>query len=124
MSSAIHQMLRLRRAPCLSPWGRVALLGIAQRSISIKYAQHSRNRNQAKALSVNIQTIADPIKVKRIEKNLTPHHLAATMGIATALVRSWEDGSSQPDSKQLQDLAKYLGLGDNIRHCLTEHYAV
>jgi DNA-binding transcriptional regulator YiaG len=96
--------------PRLSPWGRVALLGIAQRTISIKYAQKSRNRNRAKALSVNIKTIADWIKVRRIEKNLTPHHLAAKMGIATALVRSWEDGSSQPDSKQLQGLASCLGL--------------
>jgi len=61
-------------------------------------------------LSVNIKTIADWIKVKRMEKNLTPGHLAAKMGIATALVRSWEDASSQPDSKQSQDLANYLGL--------------
>ena len=104
--------------PFLSPWGRVALLGIAQRSISVKYAQNSRNRNQAKPLSVNIKTIADWIKVKRMEKNLTPHHLAAKMGIATALVRSWEDGSSQPDSKQLQDLANNLGLHTEARYSL------
>lgn len=45
-----------------------------------------------------------------MEKNLTPSHLAAKMGIATTLVRSWEDGSSQPESKQLQDLANYLGF--------------
>jgi DNA-binding transcriptional regulator YiaG len=61
---------------------------------------------------VNIQTIADWIKVKRIEKNLTPHHLAAKMGIATSLVRSWESGGSQPDSKQLQDLAKTFGVDE------------
>jgi transcriptional regulator with XRE-family HTH domain len=59
---------------------------------------------------VNTKTIADWIKVKRMEKNLTPHHLAAKMGIATSLVRSWEDGSSQPDCKQLQSLANYLRL--------------
>jgi DNA-binding transcriptional regulator YiaG len=59
---------------------------------------------------VNLKTIADWIKFKRMEKNLTPHHLAAKMGIATALVRSWESGGSQPDSKQLQDLASHLGF--------------
>ena len=95
---------------CKNQQRLVALLGIAQRSISIKYAQKSRNRNQAKALSVNIKTIAEWIKVKRMEKNLTPGHLAAKMGIAMALVRSWESGGSQPDRKQLQGLANYLGL--------------
>jgi ribosome-binding protein aMBF1 (putative translation factor) len=45
-----------------------------------------------------------------MEKNLTPGHLAAKMGIAMALVRSWESGGSQPDRKQLQGLANYLGL--------------
>jgi DNA-binding transcriptional regulator YiaG len=61
---------------------------------------------------VNIKTIADWIKVKRMEKNLTPGHLAAKMGIATVLVRSWESGASQPDSKQLQDLAKTFGVDE------------
>jgi DNA-binding transcriptional regulator YiaG len=34
------------------------------------------------------------------------------MGIATVLVRSWESGASQPDSKQLQDLAKTFGVDE------------
>ena len=61
---------------------------------------------------MNIKTIAGWIKVKRTEKNLTPGHLAAKMGIATVLVRSWESGASQPDSKQLQDLAKTFGVDE------------
>jgi DNA-binding transcriptional regulator YiaG len=61
---------------------------------------------------VNIKTIAGWIKVKRTEKNLTPGHLAAKMGIAMVLVRSWESGASQPDSKQLQDLAKTFGVDE------------
>jgi hypothetical protein len=32
------------------------------------------------------------------------------MGIATALVRSWESGSSQPNDQQLKVLAKILGF--------------
>jgi hypothetical protein len=32
------------------------------------------------------------------------------MGIATALVRSWEDGTSRPDNRQLKVLASLLGL--------------
>jgi DNA-binding transcriptional regulator YiaG len=36
-----------------------------------------------------------------MEKNLTPYHLAAKMGMATALIRSWKDGTTQPDNQQL-----------------------
>jgi transcriptional regulator with XRE-family HTH domain len=32
------------------------------------------------------------------------------MGIATALVRSWENGISQPDCKQLEHLTKIFKL--------------
>jgi len=45
-----------------------------------------------------------------MEKNLTPGHLAAKMGIATTLVRLWEDGTSQPDNRQLKMLAALLGF--------------
>jgi hypothetical protein len=30
------------------------------------------------------------------------------MGVATALVRAWEDGSGQPNARQLEFLAKIL----------------
>jgi DNA-binding transcriptional regulator YiaG len=87
-------------------------LGIAQRQIRIKYVQKSRNQQRSKPLPASIQTIGDWIQVKRQEKNLTPGHLAAKMGIATVLVRSWESGASQPDSKQLQELAKTFGVDE------------
>jgi ribosome-binding protein aMBF1 (putative translation factor) len=83
-------------------------LAFAQRQIRIKYAQNSKNQQRSKSLSASIQTIGDWIQVKRMEKNLTHGHLAAKMGIATALIRSWENGTSQPDSQQLKVLAKYL----------------
>jgi ribosome-binding protein aMBF1 (putative translation factor) len=91
------------------PSGRVALLGIAQRRISVKFSQKMRKENHAKPLPESIKTLADWIQVKRYEKNLTHGQLAAKMGIATALVRSWEDGTSQPDSEQVKVLAELLG---------------
>ncbi len=30
------------------------------------------------------------------------------MGVATALIRSWEDGTTQPDIRQLEVLTKLL----------------
>jgi ribosome-binding protein aMBF1 (putative translation factor) len=60
---------------------------------------------------VSIKSLGDWIQVKRHEKNLTPGHLAAKMGIAAILVRSWENGTVQPDNGQLEILASVLGFG-------------
>jgi ribosome-binding protein aMBF1 (putative translation factor) len=85
-------------------------LGIAQRQIRIKYAQNSRKQQRPKPLPASVKTIGDWIQVKRMEKNLTPSHLAAKMGIATALVRSWEDGNAQPNRQQFETLIALLGF--------------
>jgi DNA-binding transcriptional regulator YiaG len=85
-------------------------LGIAQRSISTKYVHTLRKQRHFKPLPASIKTLGDWIQVKRREKNLTPGHLAAKMGIATALVCSWEDGTGQPDNQQLKVLVNALGF--------------
>jgi ribosome-binding protein aMBF1 (putative translation factor) len=94
--------------------GRVALLGIAQRQIHIFYAQRSRKQQRIKPLPASIKTLGDWIQVKRQEKNLSHYHLAAKIGVATALVRSWEDGTTQPDKRQLEILADILGFDAGI----------
>lgn len=89
--------------------GRVAQLGIAQRQISIKFSPKTRKEHHAKPLPESIQTLADWIQVRRHEKNLTPGQLAAKMGIATALVQSWETGTSQPNGQQMKALTSLFG---------------
>jgi hypothetical protein len=61
--------------PKFSPRGGVALLGIAQRSIRMKFSQKLRRQKQDKPLQDGINTIGDWIQVKRIEKNLSVYHL-------------------------------------------------
>jgi ribosome-binding protein aMBF1 (putative translation factor) len=85
-------------------------LGIAQRQIRINYAQKPIKQQRSKPLQADIQTVGDLIRVKRRAKNLSPCHLAAKLGVATVLVRSWEDGTIQPDNRQLEALAALLGL--------------
>ena len=92
-----------------SQW-RVALLGIAQRQIRVNYPINSGNQNRAKVLKLNIKTAGDWLKVKRLEKNLTPGRVAAKMGIATSLVCSWESNFQQPDCRQLEILSSVLGF--------------
>jgi DNA-binding transcriptional regulator YiaG len=90
-------------------WRRVALLGIAQRTVSIEFARNQKKTPSAKPLPESVKTIGDWIQAMRVEKNLTSGHVAAKMGIATSVVRSWEDGTSQPDDRQLKVLATLLG---------------
>ena len=90
--------------------GESSPAGIAQRQIRTKYAQKSRKSPKTQPpLPTIIKTVGDWIHVKRREKNMTACHLAVKMGIATALTHSWENGTSQPDSRQLEILANILG---------------
>jgi DNA-binding transcriptional regulator YiaG len=93
-----------------SPRGRVALLGIAQRTVMVKYASKTRKSPHSKPLPESIKTIGDWILVKRMAKNLTTGHLALKMGITTSLVYSWENGTDQPNSQQLKILSSVLGF--------------
>ena len=63
---------------------------------------------RSKPLPVSINTLGDFIQVKRHEKKLLPYHLAVKMGVATGLINSWENGTIQPDIRQLKALANIL----------------
>jgi ribosome-binding protein aMBF1 (putative translation factor) len=110
LTNPVSRIFRKTADDSPSPRRRVALLGIAQRSITVKFSQKLRKQKQDKPLPDGTNTLGGWIKVKRIEKNLSVYHLAGKMGIATALVRSWEDSTIQPDTRQLEILASLLGF--------------
>jgi ribosome-binding protein aMBF1 (putative translation factor) len=85
------------------------VLGIAQRINTVKFEPDIRFKRQSKPLPASIKTLADWIQFERTGKNLTAGHLAGKMGIAAAVVRSWEDGSGQPNEQQMEILEKYFG---------------
>jgi ribosome-binding protein aMBF1 (putative translation factor) len=90
-------------------------LGIAQRQIHTKFDQKQGHRCKHNLLPINVKTIGEWIKVKREAKNLTSGHVATKMGIAQSVVRSWEDGNSQPDHQQFKFLAKLFGFDPKIK---------
>jgi len=92
-----------------SPRGRVALLGIAQRQIRVKFIAKRNQSKHTKPLCGSVKTIGDWIRARRIEKNLTPGHLGAKMGIAQAVIRAWEEGKTEPDVLHLAALEKFFG---------------
>jgi len=96
--------------PVPSPWGRVALLGITQRTIRIKYTQKPRNRQRAKPLPENVKTLGYWVHINRRMKNITPSRLGIKMGIATALIYLWESNIGQPNPQQLEILANLFGI--------------
>ena len=53
--------------------------------------------------------MAEWIRLNREAKNLTAGHLAAKMGIAATLVRSWEGSKSGPGKEQMQHLTSVFG---------------
>jgi ribosome-binding protein aMBF1 (putative translation factor) len=83
-------------------------MGITQRRIRVKYCHELRRRKLANPLPVNMKTRGDWIFVNHLARNLSPHHLAKKMGIAQALVLTWEDNQSQPDDLQWQLLNRIL----------------
>jgi DNA-binding transcriptional regulator YiaG len=93
-----------------SPSGRVALLGIAQRTVQVNYQSNSKQLKLSNMLKSNVKTAGDWLKVKRLEKNLTPGHVAEKMGIATSLVCSWESCTREPDIHQIKLLATIMGF--------------
>jgi DNA-binding transcriptional regulator YiaG len=84
-------------------------LGIAQRHVCIPFIQKSKDQNPHNPLQTNILSTGAWIQAKRIEKNLTPGHLAEKMGIASALVRAWEKGAAEPEKTQLEILVGIFG---------------
>ena len=84
-------------------------MGIAHRSIRIPYEHKLRKQKGFKPLPASIKTLAEWIQVGRQEKGLAPYHLAEKMGIASALVKSWESGEFEPDQRQRQKLCSVFG---------------
>ena len=68
---------------------------------------------------MSIQTLGDLIQVKRYEKRLTLWQLAQKMGIASALVRAWEDGACMPNDEQTMFLKRILDFGNSEVQALT-----
>ncbi|MDR3457146.1 MAG: helix-turn-helix transcriptional regulator [Verrucomicrobiae bacterium] len=79
----------------------------------MKYAKKSKVETQHKPLMESMKTIGDWIKAQREQRNLTSGHVALKMGIAHALVLSWETNASKPVSQQMQMLAKLFGAMSN-----------
>jgi DNA-binding transcriptional regulator YiaG len=83
-------------------------LGIAQRTVHVKHPANLANQKRANVLKLNIKSVGDWLKFKRLERNLTLGRVAAKMGIAASLVYAWENNTQQPKNHQLKVLSSVL----------------
>jgi ribosome-binding protein aMBF1 (putative translation factor) len=90
--------------------GRVALLGIAHRTIRASRSHISAIRRPRKAFPTTLKTLGDRLQVARFEKGLLQSEIAKQMQIPTTLVKRWEENSEMPTRDQGPKIACLLNL--------------
>ena len=86
------------------------LLGITQRTITVKFDHSKQRYSPRKLIPVNAKTVGDHLLLKRIEANLSQPEVALKAGVSELLVRAWEHDQSLPTETQWQVLADILRL--------------
>jgi RadC-like JAB domain len=56
----------------------------------------------------------DYIQAKRFENGLHPYQVADKIGVETALILAWENGTHMPDEKQWQMLSNLLSFDSGV----------
>jgi DNA-binding transcriptional regulator YiaG len=84
------------------------LLGISQRSVSVKYDDSKEKYSRRKLIPVNVKTLGDHLLLKRIQANLSQAEVAQMAGVSTRTVRKWEHGHACPTEDNWQALAHIL----------------
>jgi ribosome-binding protein aMBF1 (putative translation factor) len=90
------------------------MLAFAQRHIRVSRTHIPLNRNRRKQIPTIIRTLGDYIQAKRYEKGLHPYQVAGKMGVETALILAWENGTRKPDEKQWQMLSNLLSFDSGV----------
>jgi len=88
------------------------LLGISQRSVTVKYDDSKERYSRRKLIPVNPKTLGDHLLLKRIEANSTQSEVAQKLGVSVRTVRKWEYGCACPTEDHWQALALIFRLND------------
>ena len=85
------------------------MLGIPERQIEVNFPQKVSKLEPYKPLIQNVKTTAEWVRLNRQAKNLTPGQLAAKMGIAAQVVRSWEEATVTPHNVHMAKMEAVFG---------------
>jgi DNA-binding transcriptional regulator YiaG len=86
------------------------LLGIAQRSVSVKFDNSKERYSRRKLIPVNPKTLGDQLHLKRIEADLSQQEVAQKAGVSVRTVRKWEHGIICPTEHHWQTLKSILNV--------------
>jgi DNA-binding transcriptional regulator YiaG len=86
------------------------LLGIAQRSVTVKYDDSKERYSRRKLIPVNPKTLGDQLHLKRIKADLSQAEVAQKAGVSVRTVRKWEHGIVCPTEHHWQKLTDILRL--------------
>ena len=86
------------------------LLGIAHRTMHVKFDHFKQRFSVRKLIPVNVTTLGDYLLLKRIEANLSQPELAVKSGVSVRKVKAWEHDHITPTEAERQVLAGILRL--------------
>jgi ribosome-binding protein aMBF1 (putative translation factor) len=104
---------KMRMAQSGSPFlveGRVALLGIAHRTIRVCRSHIAAIRRSRKTFPTTLNTFGNRIQVARFEKGLLQSEMAEKLQISTNLVKRWEENLEMPTTDKWAKIAYILDL--------------
>jgi DNA-binding transcriptional regulator YiaG len=90
------------------------LLGIAQRSVTVKYDDSKERYSRRKLIPVNPKTLGDQLHLKRIKADLSQQEVAQMAGVSVRTVRKWEHGQTCPTEDHWQALTDILSLDSAV----------
>ena len=96
------------------------LLGISQRSVSVKYDDSKERYSRRKLIPVNPKTLGDHLLLKRIEANLSQAEVAQQAGVSVRTVRKWEYSLTCPTDGHWQALKLILRIAELPPHTVNK----
>ena len=86
------------------------LLGIAHRTLHVKFDHFKQRFSARKLIPVNVKSLGDYLLLKRIEADLSQPELAVKSGVSVRKVKAWEHDHITPTGAEWQVLAGILRL--------------
>ena len=94
----------------LTKWLTGQLLGIAQRTVEVIYADFKQRFSPRKLVPTEVKTLGDYLLLKRIKADLSQAELGAKTGFTVREIKTWEHDRRIPSEAEWQVLAPILGL--------------
>lgn len=91
------------------------LLGIAQRTVLVEYANFKQRFSPRKPIPTEVKTLGDYLLLKRVKANLSQPELALKTGYTVRRIKMWEHDRLIPTTTEWAVLRGVLGLEEAMR---------